>query len=62
MYIFELMNPKFHVCSITFMLEDKHILSLGMLMHVKCIHEHCSLSDHILLLLHNMLGPEHVLH
>jgi hypothetical protein len=27
---------------ITFILDDKHGLSLGMLMHVKCIHELCS--------------------
>jgi hypothetical protein len=32
---------------ITFMLEDGQRLSLGMLMHVKCIHELCSLLDHI---------------
>ena len=28
-------------CFITFILEDEHRLSLGMLMHVKCIHELC---------------------
>jgi hypothetical protein len=32
-------NPKVHVCFITFMLKDEHRLSLGMLMHVKFIHE-----------------------
>ena len=31
---------------------DEHGLSLGMLMHVKCIHELCSLLPHILLYLH----------
>ena len=30
---------KVHVSFITFILEDEHGLSLGMLMHVKCIHE-----------------------
>jgi hypothetical protein len=34
---------------ITFMLEDEHSrLSLRMLMHVKCIHDLCSLLSHIL--------------
>ena len=32
---------KVHVSFITFILEDEHGLSLGMLMHVKCIHELC---------------------
>ena len=32
---------KVHVSFITFILEDKYRLSLGMLMHVKCIHELC---------------------
>jgi hypothetical protein len=36
---------------ITFMLEDEHKLSLGMLMHVKCIHDLCSLLGHILIYL-----------
>ena len=35
---------KVHVSFITFILEDEHGLSLGMLMHVKCIHELCTLS------------------
>ena len=39
--------PKFMFSFITFMLEDEHRLSLGMLMHVKCIHELC----HLLLLI-----------
>jgi hypothetical protein len=30
------------------MLEDKHRLTLGMLMHVKCIHDLYSLLSHIL--------------
>jgi hypothetical protein len=33
---------------ITFMLGDEHRLSLGMLMHVKYIHDHCILLGHIL--------------
>ena len=32
---------KVHVSFITFILEDEYRLSLGMLMHVKCIHELC---------------------
>ena len=32
---------KVHVSFISFILEDEHGLSLGMLMHVKCIHELC---------------------
>jgi hypothetical protein len=32
---------------ITFMLKDEHRLILGILMHVKCIHELYSLLDHI---------------
>ena len=39
---------------ITFILEDEHGLSLGMLMHVKCIHELCSLLPHIPLYLHHI--------
>ena len=34
------------------MLEDEHRLSLGMLMHVKCIHELCSLLSYIPTYLH----------
>jgi hypothetical protein len=33
----ELIKYKTHVFFITFMIEDEHRLSLGMLMHVKCI-------------------------
>jgi hypothetical protein len=36
----------------TFMLEDKHRLSLWMQMHVKCIHKLCNLLVHILTYLH----------
>ena len=32
---------KVHVNFITFILEDEYRLSLGMLMHIKCIHELC---------------------
>ena len=32
---------KVHVSFITYILEDEYRLSLGMLMHVKCIHEFC---------------------
>ena len=35
------LNCKVHVSFITFILEDEYRLSLGMLMHVKCIHELC---------------------
>jgi hypothetical protein len=39
-------NLKVQVCFITFMLEDDQRLSLGMLVHVKCMHElWCSLYD-----------------
>ena len=34
-----LLYCKVHVSFITFILEDEHELSLGMLMHLKCIHE-----------------------
>ena len=34
---------KVHVSFITFILEDEHELSLGMLMHLKCIHELCTI-------------------
>jgi hypothetical protein len=37
---------------ITFILEDEHGLSLGMLMHGKCIHEFCSLFSYIATYLH----------
>ena len=33
---------------------DEHRLSLGMLMHVKCIHELCSLLSHIPMYLHHI--------
>ena len=36
-----LLYCKVHVSFITSILEDEHELSLGMLMHVKCIHELC---------------------
>ena len=36
-----LLYCKVHVSFITSILEDEHALSLGMLMHVKCIHELC---------------------
>jgi hypothetical protein len=32
---------------ITFLLEDEHVLSLGMLMHAKFMHELCSLLMYI---------------
>ena len=35
---------KVHVSFITSILEDEHELSLGMLMHVKCIHELCTIT------------------
>ena len=35
---------KAHVSFITFILEDEYWLSLGILMHVKCIHELCTIS------------------
>ena len=35
------LKSKVHVSFITFILEDEYRLSLGMLMHVKCIHELC---------------------
>ena len=38
------LNCKVHVSYITFILEDEYRLSLGMLMHVKCIHELCTIS------------------
>ena len=37
------LNCKVHVSFITFILEDEYWLSLGMLMHVKCIHELCTI-------------------
>jgi hypothetical protein len=37
-----LRNSKVHVF-VTFMLEDKHMFSFGMLIHLKCIHELCCL-------------------
>jgi hypothetical protein len=37
---------------ITIILEDEHGLSLGILIHVKCMHELCSLLPHILTHLH----------
>jgi hypothetical protein len=43
----ELINYKAHVF-FTIMLKDKHRLSLGMVIHVKYIHDHCSLLSHIL--------------
>jgi hypothetical protein len=45
-------NSKLHVNFITFMLEDEHRLSLGMLMHVKYMHELYSLLTHIPTYLH----------
>ena len=39
-------NYKAHLV-INFMLEDEHRLSLGMLMHLKCIYVLCSLLCHI---------------
>jgi hypothetical protein len=42
------------------MLEDEHRLSLGMLMHVKCIHDLCILLDHILSYLIVLYGLRHV--
>jgi hypothetical protein len=47
---------------ITFILEDEHVLSLGMLMHVKCIHKLCSLLSYIATYLHAMRCYIHVLH
>ena len=38
------LNCKVHVSFITFIHEDEYWLSLGMLMHVKCIHELCTIS------------------
>jgi hypothetical protein len=46
----ELVNYKAHVF-ITFILEDKHRLSLEMLMHIKYICDLCSLLDYILIYL-----------
>ena len=40
-YPLTVLKCKVHVSFITFILEDEHGLSLGMLMHVKCIHELC---------------------
>ena len=40
-YLLIVLKCKVHVSFITFILEDEHGLSLGMLMHVKCIHELC---------------------
>ena len=40
---------KTHLSFITFILEDEHGLSLGMLMHVKCIDEFCIFSHGFLL-------------
>ena len=42
---------KVHVSFITFILEDEYMLSLGMLMHVKYIHELCT----IILIFHSYL-------
>ena len=53
--------PKFMFSFITFMLEDEHRLSLGMLMHVKCIHELCHLLLHIPTYLHVLRCYLHVL-
>jgi hypothetical protein len=36
-------NYKAHVSFITFIVEDEYRLTLGMLMHVKCIHDLCTL-------------------
>ena len=36
-----ILKNKVHVSFITFILEDEYRLSLGTLMHVKCIHELC---------------------
>ena len=47
-------NSKVHVSFITFMLEDEHRLSLGMLMHVKCINELYSFLSHIPTYLHRI--------
>ena len=47
---------KVHVSFITFILEDEYRLSLGMLMHVKCIHELCTLFTHILIIFASYKG------
>ena len=41
-YPFLVMNCKVHVSFITVILEDEYWLSLGMLMHVKCIDDLCN--------------------
>jgi hypothetical protein len=47
---------------ITFILEDEHGLSLGILMHVKCIHKRFSLLSLTVTYLHVMICYIHVLH
>ena len=44
------------------MLEDEHSLSLGMLMHVKCIHELCTLLSWLPTYLHHIYWYIHVLY
>jgi hypothetical protein len=46
---------KAHVSFITFILEDEYRLSMGMLMHVKCINDLCTLPLDILSYLHHIL-------
>ena len=43
-YLLLVLYCKAHVSFITFILKDEYWLSLGMLMHVKCIHELCTIS------------------
>ena len=43
-YSLLVLKCKVHISFITFILEDEYRLSLGMLMHVKCIHELCTIS------------------
>ena len=54
-------NCKVHVSFITFILEDEYRLSLGMLMHVKCIHELCTLFTHIPIIFASYRGYINVL-
>ena len=55
-------KSKVHVSFVTFMLEDEHRLSLGMLMHVKCIHELCTLLAWLPTYLHLIYWYIHVLY
>ena len=51
-----LLYCKVHVSFITFILEDEHELSLGMLMHLKCIHELCTIIVIFQSYLHHIRG------